>query len=73
MATFLGAVKSKKEDTLESLTEKYLKEYDLDRLYGRRSRNVAFAQGKLIKFIINNKLMSGDEMANYFGRLTIKR
>lgn len=69
----IGGIKGKKEDTLESLTEKYLKEFDLQAIDGRRARNVAFAQGKLMKFIIKNRLMTMDEMANYSGRLTVKR
>jgi len=63
----------KKEDTLESLTEKYLKEYDLQAIDGRRQRQVNAAQNKLMKFILNNRLMSVDEMAQYFARLTVKR
>lgn len=63
----------KKEDTLESLTEKFLKEYDLQATDGRRQRQYSAAQNKLIKFIVKNRLMTMDEMANYFGRLTLKR
>lgn len=69
----IGAVKAKKEDTLESLTEKFLKEFDLQAKVGGRQRQVDAAQSKLIKFIVKNKLMSGNEMINYFGRLTVKR
>lgn len=73
MATFLGAIKGKQEDTLESLTEKYLKEFDRQAKEGRRERQLSISQGKLMKFIMKNRLMTGDEMANYFGRLTVKR
>lgn len=69
----IGAVKQKKEDTLESLTQKFLKEFDRQAKEGRRERQVNAAQGKLIKFIVKNKLMSGNEMINYFGRLTVNR
>jgi len=70
---FIGAVKPKKEDTLESLTEKFLKEFDRQAKEGRRQRQVDAAQSKLIKFITKNRLMSLDQMANYFGSMTVKR
>ena len=73
MATFLGAVKGKKEDTLESLTQKYLNEFDRQAKEGRRERQQSIAQGKLIKFIIKNRLMTMDEMAQYIARLIVKR
>lgn len=73
MATFLGGIKGKKEDTLESLTEKYLNEFDRQVKEGRRERQLSISQGKLMKFIIKNRLMTMDEMANYFGRLVVKR
>jgi len=69
----VGGIKGKKEDTLESLTEKYLKEFDLQKTDGRRQRQVNAAQSKLMKFILNNRLMTVDEMAQYFARLTVKR
>ena len=69
----IGIKGVKKEDTLESLTEKFLKEFDLQKTDGRRQRQVNAAQSKLMKFILNNRLMTVDEMAQYFARLTVKR
>jgi transposase len=71
MATLLGAVKGKKEDTLESLTDNFLKQWDLQKKIGYgRERQLSSAQSKLIKFILKNKLMTIDEMAQYIARLT---
>jgi transposase len=71
MATLLGAVKGKKEDTLESLTNNFLKQWDLQKKIGYgRERQLSSAQSKLIKFILKNKLMTIDEMAQYIARLT---
>ena len=62
----------KKEDTLESLTENFLKQWDLQNKIGYgRQRQLSAAQNKLIKFIVKNRLMTMDEMANYFARLTM--
>ena len=74
MATLLGAVKGKKEDTLESLTNNFLKQWDLQKKIGYgRERQLSSAQSKLIKFILKNKLMTIDEMAQYIARLTINK
>ncbi len=74
MATLLGAVKGKKEDTLESLTDNFLKQWDLQKKIGYgRERQLSSAQSKLIKFILKNKLMTIDEMAQYIARLTINK
>ena len=71
MATLLGAIKGKKEDTLESLTDNFLKQWDLQKKIGYgRERQLSSAQSKLIKFILKNKLMTIDEMAQYIARLT---
>ena len=70
----IGAIKSKKEDTLESLTDNFLKAWDLRKKIGpSKNRQVDAATNKLIKFLLNKEKMSIDQMSQYMAKLTVDR